>query len=686
MDSPELLVAIKTLQDRLIAFGRDQERLREANKYLEQRVGSLERRLAEQPSAPGAQVSQWMKSSFGYQPHEPKDHLSGQVKQVPPDSSPEAEEEEAEGLVTERDIVELEYGFGLTLWEGVAFVGLPELRARSSVALVVSLTLNIFVQGYICQMLLMEDSFAGQSRFQKLMKPLRQWRLSSAHDYNEVDSRGMSLARRVCEGDESLSLAINQANLLSEINDYLSLKPHDLKGQGMGSGVLLCSICIFLFTVVVLRELRGVATSTCSVFAVPRGDKTRLEGGALASLSTGRLALILFANLVRASIALVLLYAGVNWLSSTTSIEDLVLNAAALGFVMDLDEHLFETTVPASVFAFVQKLKPLKYRRPRWSADAVLALAAIAAVLACSSAFLLRPNVADMLEVKNILCGGELNVVTERNEVGYIVSKPTLAGKPPTTLSLHETAVQELVHTNVRERSDLQFSLRTPVDSFFTQYRLQSILDLATESYTECGDRKHSDALKNPHLFTAARYQANIHAGVSLRERAWRCGEHAASCQSSILLRLLCPVTCGCDGPTSGLLASKPSKGCPAKCADARRQLISKGPCNDMSANVTLGWTRYWMAFRNIALLWNPVSASKQAEYADFVDRKIDQGCANMERDLFMDIHYCDSRAKVFKVDGFSTIMSFCPLTCCSLFSDVECPHACRLANASGVR
>ena len=60
-------------------------------------------------------------------------------------------------------------------------------------------------------------------------------------------------------------------------------------------------------------------------------------------------------------IAAVLLYTGILWLSHTSSMTDLILNAAALGFIMDTDELLFAATTPAVVHNVVSRLEPLSY-------------------------------------------------------------------------------------------------------------------------------------------------------------------------------------------------------------------------------------------------------------------------------------------------------------------------------------
>ena len=53
-------------------------------------------------------------------------------------------------------------------------------------------------------------------------------------------------------------------------------------------------------------------------------------------------------------------FAGASWLSVTRDPMELVLNGAALAFVLELDEIIFKTLTPHSIRALVETLMPLK--------------------------------------------------------------------------------------------------------------------------------------------------------------------------------------------------------------------------------------------------------------------------------------------------------------------------------------
>ena len=73
------------------------------------------------------------------------------------------------------------------------------------------------------------------------------------------------------------------------------------------------------------------------------------------SVAWYRLSALMVVVGIRLGISISLLVVGVFWLLKTTSIQDIILNAAALGFVMDLDELVFVTMPTMAVKTVVRK-------------------------------------------------------------------------------------------------------------------------------------------------------------------------------------------------------------------------------------------------------------------------------------------------------------------------------------------
>jgi len=351
------------------------------------------------------------------------------------------------------------------------------------------------------------------------------------------------------------------------------------------------------------------------------------------------------------------------WLSTTTSTTDLILNAAALGFILDLDECLYETTVPTDVHAFVRGLGTLRYRRSRWRLDALAPLVAIGLVAGLSVPLLIEPNVSSMMVVKRALCGGSLDFATARNPAGYIVTTTTDAFDPadgPESLDLQERANMEQAFG-----AGAQFSMLIPFPSYFELYSAETLEDLSMEG-GPCLDKDGAGAAGQPHVVAAVRFQANIHRGEAAGDRPFRCSDYAAACQESGLLRHECPKTCGCDDLASGLFLSAPAQGCPARCEMARAQRLEERnnqTCADAAVVGTRQWTAYWMKFEDLMLGISAQSPGKMDFFRGFAARKRARGCNNTERDPYFNIDFCRSGEYPTSTNGWSPwrCLNACP-------------------------
>jgi len=656
MDIEELTAAVRAMQDSLAAVSRDQVRMQDRSTCLEQRVMELEQHIS------------------GQLP--PKDNIEGLP--VSPDAT--VQKDDGEEASKETYIDALEHSLGESLWEAPIIIALPGLRTFNAGLVLLALLLNATVQIYLCVVLLTSGDFIRPDRFYDLERPMRHWRATHAHSMDEVDAAGRSLASRVCGHDQSLAVALSQGNLLTEINAYLGLQPTDLQSRGLGTGPLLCTMCIFLFTGLVMKELRSLAESLLAVCAVPRGRRTRLENGSLVALSPGRFALFMVTGAARAAIALMLLYTGIFWLAATSSITDLILNAAALGFVMDFDEILFDTVVPTTVHLFVQKLEPVKYRRPCASLEAVVPLAATIITVCLSTALLVEPNLQQMLLVKGVLCSGNLEFATSRNSANFIVSMPTLPFVEDTDINVEHRATQELIGFQRLGEEAPRFSLWAALPGL-ARRALETTLQEQGE-VSSCEDQDSESAQRRvPYMFAALRYEVGTHTGISVAERPFRCAEYAIHCQTSGLARLLCPITCGCDNPTSGLVEATPTFGCPSSCGQLRQLRLRFKRCEDnISGNAAQNWSSYWWRFSHLVATGWSINETTRRDLDGWTERKILEGCNNTDPDPVYGTDFCNAEDIVFKQLGLSNIVGFCPDTCCrdlprSLKS--SCPVAC---------
>ena len=272
------------------------------------------------------------------------------------------------------------------------------------------LMVNVAMQS-LFTLIIASPEFLGTD-FKENVQSAETWRSSFAHNVAYVDLSGKSLATRVCDEDGSLIYSTSQVDLVSHINSYLGLSKLGSQGFAVTSfqpGVLLAVLCILLWIICVVRELRSVwYVLQAVVFGRSLGGM-RLSGRRAAAMA--------MVCLARAGVACALLVSGTLWLSRTTSITELMLNAVALEAVLHVDEFIFSAFVPTRLQQKIQRLPPCMLKKSsRWPQVENLLLASILmAALGLPYFLLLSPLKDDMLAVKTALCGGELTFAVGMN-------------------------------------------------------------------------------------------------------------------------------------------------------------------------------------------------------------------------------------------------------------------------------
>ena len=149
-----------------------------------------------------------------------------------------------------------------------------------------------------------------------------------------------------------------QATLLDQIDAFLGI----IQPLDMSLGILLCMLCILLWCLYLCNEFQAIGLSLEAILQVPRRAYTSFDHGRFETMSYWRFASYCLARLTRGVIAGFLLYAGILWLGNTTSITDLMLNAVALGAVLDVDEMFFAALMPKKIQIKIQDLEALDTR------------------------------------------------------------------------------------------------------------------------------------------------------------------------------------------------------------------------------------------------------------------------------------------------------------------------------------
>lgn len=134
--------------------------------------------------------------------------------------------------------------------------------------------------------IILDENFIG-SPFTDHIDNARRWRTSIAHDYTHMDLAKTSLVSRVCSEDGALILSTPQANLIQQINSFLSLGLDQFQPGFFQVGSLLSMLCILLWSLCVYKEYRSIWLTSEAVWRIPRSKCTLFRDNEFHTISTG---------------------------------------------------------------------------------------------------------------------------------------------------------------------------------------------------------------------------------------------------------------------------------------------------------------------------------------------------------------------------------------------------------------
>jgi hypothetical protein len=575
------------------------------------------------------------------------------------------------GIVEVRPIKE-------TVWECVVLCGMPAVGAAGSCAMLLSILMNLVLQSLFCFVAMYgftEDTLPS-------VESARRWRLTDAHSLTYMDqSSFVSLAARVCGEDSSLTFANSQNSVLMEIREYMN--PISLFGTEFCSvGQLLCVVVLFVWLLFVAQEVQDSLAFASTVCALPRSRRTILvqdgDTYALESISAKRTVFLMGVVLFRLGIVIVLGYAGSLWLCNTRELKDLVLNAAALAFVTDLDELIFSTLTPLSASVLVERLEPL--RRPkglRWRGLGLHSIFGFAACVAFTCFFLFGhalPMGDRMIAIEKELCKrGSVDFVVEHNRglgLPLAVATASFEDTAPEVDSWFKHVVAEIIdsHSPMVDGASTNVTSARPVaskQSFFS-YLAQGINDQGFPSCNDILDTPNVPDIE-AHL-TWLRYNYDNLTATTCQDFVEHCGD-----QEGFALRYVCPRTCGCADPYSGLYYQS---GCPDVCSRERTAHLRKPFCEDLSNESSPAHLDGIRSFieRFSEAYGNPFPPGFLQE----------GGCDDLIKMADMDPYYWTKHSLCSASIGTKgSLQSFCPVACGCAESDGEnsagahCPESC---------
>ena len=208
---------------------------------------------------------------------------------------------------------------------------------------------------------------------------------------------------------------------------------------GVGPGGYVCMLAVCLWVITVCIDARRAFDKLAALRCLPRGSKSdiRVESAVdgtsrviITQISYARLVACVLVQLLRLVIGAVLLWFGSLYLIHTIEINELILNAVALEFVLRIDDILFVCFVPTRVRALIKHGKPLSAPSVFKTKDG-LDIRSVLSFLVCLCLVLvlyfteLVPQKHILEQAQHAMCGGDLDFVYAKDPMGAAWWAPT---------------------------------------------------------------------------------------------------------------------------------------------------------------------------------------------------------------------------------------------------------------------
>lgn len=595
---------------------------------------------------------------------------------------PEEEQEEDEEPIP----------FAETVWNVALVLGFTDAGWLDILLTLILACMSAFMQSLFV-LVILSPSFLGEP-FESEIQIARTWRANIAHDSKYKDLADTSLASRVCNGDGSLIQSTVQANLLSEIDSFLGIgaKSDPFEPSALQPGVILSGLCILLWCIYLCKEFRAIWVSVEAALQIPRAHVTIFKTGRFVTISWRRLVVYLTLRLARTAVAGCLLYAGIQWLARTTNIADLILNAVALGAILEIDEMIFASLLPKKVQVAIYELEAIqvKYTRVKSQMEGLCIFVMVASLSLAPFFLWVQPLSQTMIAVKKEYCANNQDFVMAFNEDQQLpMGFDTVPfANVSVAFSLGELAVGEHAKGNLANGSVSKYISFAPDADTFAANLAMTMEDLAAR-FPFCLD---ADQWPEAGPVLVAGYGPHFRSAAAMlqREDAETCAELADKCEdpSSRLLRLVCGRTCQCHEPLAYPWFKVPSQGCSGACRTEALAAANARPCEDMPINTE--WLRFWENYLTVMSHYTGQDMRTVPEaptLLGFVDFMKEMGCVGLavigETEPITKANWCEGNPRYWP-----PLAHLCPVSCSCAASETPadyCPSSCRACGDAAV-
>jgi len=602
-------------------------------------------------------------------------------------------------LFREQIKVSQEYEIRESIWDAAFFIGLSALGCGGSVVMFLLLLCNTGCQLLFC--FVVANNF-GESKLSDItMEGLRKWRDHIAHDVRQLDSlTDTSLASRVCseEGRMYLAVSENQADMVETIDAY--------RGQGgtlsaFGSipeGSIICVLAVLCWYLWIATDIHVVVDRCRALLAVKRGlwchiaftgNKNKVE---MRTMSGFRASLGVLLSMLQLIVALILGYSGTFWLVFTLSTEDLLLNAVALSFVMDIDELIFSSLAPHSTRDFVRNLKPFK-SPPRMQyrgidAQTTFITFATVACLCYAVTSILMPEIRKLDVIEDLICGGNQDFVYMVGSTGFVHWFTTNPYEDREMDGYTSLVIDMLKDSNFESELTDWTSLSL---SSFSRVNEMSTVDVISEWNPKCRDMLDIRTGAQNIVWGGPLNDGLKHLGIEANITSCKDERFASLCKEDSFVgmnaRFACPRRCGCDSPSLQLVMADPSYGCGIGCRYTQDYIdeLNSAECTDPSPSQLRAngdWTGFASQIVEVSTSW---SIYYQERAAQLQTDMLQLGCGVIEHwkdEKFVDL--CRMEEPMIW-QGIRSLSFVCPVSCacaqCLALqgeSCGDCPASCK--------
>lgn len=565
------------------------------------------------------------------------------------------------------------YTWQESIWDVSFFLGMEDLQDLGSAFVGTLLLMNASMQFFlIC---IINEAFAYSEFTDETVEAMRRWRVFSGHSYDLVDKHTFEpLAKRVCDLDLSIVTSSGVVEILGLIGQYLPQEinyedqqpelGHWLRSDRLGP--CLCYMALGIWLLIVLRETRTIISALTAVWAIPTSHERtghqvataigEIEEGTreVLSMSPSRKIWCTIVIGMQAVIAILLGVTGSLYILYTLSLQDLIMNCSALTIVLDVDELWFGALVPRSGKLLMSSLKPLPRVKPytfrglAWTAPTLLACLLVCGGLCWSTS----ASVIDILETtRNEICGGNLNFVAVSDKAGAVAAGSWAAPALDYESTYHWRAMRQLIDNE--DGSLVEASIGSANASMTATVSGMAAAQLSLEETgardvvavmslwnTRCDDllpvtkqiQKHGAAMAYATHFMSILRDVIDDPNLVFDEST-SCSIVADFCSQDnpkgVRARQICPSTCGCDDPSSGLVLYS-RNGCPPECINkpAYKAALSSRTCTDLSTS-----SEYWAKYlRGLTDLQTSYPGTKTTDFAAARKRIRTQGCGMVKQ------------------------------------------------------